>query len=186
MAAWTLLLCKLVSSFAVRIYGTDAEIPGTSENQDQMCQTLTAEMNLEDEDAIFKLASEAILGKHHADSVAVLRCLNNHLNATGPLKQSLLFPAVESGNLRALDFLIESGVPVALRNRQLVSAAEEALMRNQKNPGKCLELLLDAGLDPNEPSPRKCKYKSKKLRTCSAKWTLAHYARDTMPQSCRS
>ena len=182
MRVLTFILWNIVRSFAFRIHGDEVDVENIlkalqDRSEEETCKILN-ESNVDTfrEETIFDLAASAINENYaKVDAVSVLHCLKDHLNVKGTEKETLLFPAVMSGNLRALKVLIDS-VPVASRNRNGISAAEKALL---ENPEKCLEslkVLLIGQLDPNQPCPKVCTPNENLRSNCEKGWTLAHFA----------
>ncbi|CAK9072269.1 Ankyrin repeat and protein kinase domain-containing protein 1 (Protein kinase PKK2) (Sugen kinase 288) (SgK288) (X-kinase) [Durusdinium trenchii] len=178
--ALTLLFCNIGTlCLSLRVYWETGEAFGhvQGKSEAEICDHLTrgtADETVLTTRSIFSLASAAFEEGDGRNGIAVLRCLvglNISLNVRNAEAETLLFPAIRSENVDAVAFLIKSGVAVTLRSDKQESPAEKAIVQGC---GRCLEKLLDVGVNPNETSPAKCRQKYKV--TCKTGWTLVHYA----------
>lgn len=152
-----------------------------NKNDTEICRILQQEYRdeLQSNEIVFEVVMEAFREGTNVKHVALLRCLEEAFNISlstvrSPYDETLLFPAVRSGRLKALEYLIAKGVPLLEINKDGYSAAEEGIM-HKKCP-QCLSKLLGAGVKPDQVSLRPCASAFKRAFVCSAGRTLAHFA----------
>lgn len=112
--------------------------------------------------------------------VEVLRCLAVRwkidlaaIRSNDEWNDTLLFPAVNEHQVKAVQFLVASGVPVSSKNSLGYTVAQVAV---QENCAECLSPLLVGGVNHSERFGENCSENHKKEDRCEDGWTFAHIA----------
>mmetsp|Transcript_59338 Transcript_59338/g.138963 ORF Transcript_59338/g.138963 Transcript_59338/m.138963 type:complete len:895 (-) Transcript_59338:113-2797(-) len=188
------LFSNLQAAVSVRAPGTPhdmRELFGElqrAENEPKRCQILQkAQATLGDAFSFAVVYDVAyyVLGydaEGRLNGTAFLRCVEDMgipvNQITSKREETLLFPAVGknrngSGVPQAVSYLLSKHVPTTQRDRAGYSAAEVAI---EHGCWQCLQLLLNAEVDPSGKHPARCTKYQTFGQTCHGNWTLAHFA----------
>ena len=151
--------------------------------KEQQCNILEEHRaNLTDEETFYEFVVDTFRAakEQKIDDVLILRCLSERLNKNLGVRETwedgynetLLFTAVRRNLTKSVEYLIDSGIPLDVRNFEEHTAAIAAMGRCPC----CVTLLLENGVNANETLLRFCTKQKGKEDFCEDGRRLVHFA----------
>lgn len=151
--------------------------------EEQQCNILEEHRaNLTDDLTVYEFVIDIFSAAREQtiDGVLILRCLSERLNKNLGIidtwedgyHETLLFQAVRMNLPNSVEYLIDSKIPLDVRNFEQHTAAIEAMGRCPR----CVTLLLENGVNANETLLRLCSKQKGNEDFCEDGRRLVHFA----------